>query len=63
MGWWRGEKLRIIHDLTFGGGGAGVRKARERREQKATLKTGDRSMNADTNWEKVSEYRLAGVMT
>lgn len=59
----KGEKLRVIHDLTFSEGGAGVRKTRERREREATLETEGRSMNADKDWEKVPEYRLAEVMT
>ena len=54
-------KLRVIHDLTFGGqanareGGGGGR-------QGSVPVPEDGSVNADIDWQKVPECQLAGVM-
>lgn len=57
------EKLQVIHDLTFSGGGATVQKTKGKREGEVTLKTEGRLANADTGWKKTPEYPLEGVMT
>lgn len=56
------EKLRVVHDLPFSGGEATVRKKRETREQEATLENGGRPVNAENDWERIPECRLAGAM-
>lgn len=48
LGWQRKEKLRVINDLTFGGG-ANVRKGRGTRKWEAYMETKGRSLNADTD--------------
>ena len=54
------EKLRVIHGLTFGG----QTNAREGwgGEKDSVPEPGGRSVNSDTNWKKVPECRLAGVI-
>ena len=59
------EKLRVIHDLTFCGNKADerAREAPGERKSTATPETGARSVNEDTDWERVPKCALAGVMT
>lgn len=56
------EKLRVIHDITFGGG-ATVRNGEGSKEPGEAKATGGISVKADMDWHKVPECRLAGVTT
>lgn len=57
------EKLRVIHILTFSRAGVTAWEKRGTREPKATLETGCRPVNTDTDWRKVPVCRLAEVIT
>ena len=59
------EKLRVIHDLIFCGNKADERGRKASGEMKSTAipETGARSVNEDTDWEKVPKCAMAGVMT
>ena len=56
------DELQVVHDLTFSGGEASVRKTKGERDQKATPDTGIRSVDTDTDWEKIPKSSLVGVM-
>ena len=55
------EKLRVVHDLTFGGQ-ANAREGGGEGRQGSVLVPEGRSVNADTDWQKVPGCQLAGVM-
>ena len=55
------EKLQVIDDLTFGGQ-ANVREKRGGGRRGPVTLPESRLVNADTDWQKVPECQLAGVM-
>lgn len=56
------EKLRVTHNLTFGHQST-VRERKRAGRQELLFDPERRSVNADTYWQKILWFRLAGVMS